>query len=471
VNEEKTMKKRELMNLGIPKGEPIRLAMKAASDAAHTGMDKKTMRDAMKDVVRNPDAYMSDPVFGQLARSLNVVEEARSRYAPREAPAPWRQWGAGFEAEALQQMVNACNLPVSVRGALMPDAHVGYGLPIGGVLAVDNAVIPYAVGVDIACRMKMTVLDLPVQALTGQQDRLRKALEEETRFGIGAEFRKRREHRVIDEDWTFSPVVASFRDKAWAQLGTSGSGNHFAEFGTLTFERDDLGMKAGVYLALLSHSGSRGTGNEVARYYSQVAMKKNVGLPKELTHLAWLGLDTHEGQEYWLAMELMGRYAAANHEIIHRCVARNLGVDVLLDIENHHNFAWKEEHDGREVIVHRKGATPAGKGDLGIIPGSMATPGFLVRGRGVEASLNSASHGAGRKMSRKAATQQYTWHDLKKLLTERGVTLISAGIDEVPMAYKNIETVMDAQSDLVEIIARFDPKLVKMSPAGERPED
>jgi tRNA-splicing ligase RtcB (3'-phosphate/5'-hydroxy nucleic acid ligase) len=170
-------------------------------------------------------------------------------------------------------------------------------------------------------------------------------------------------------------------------------------------------------------------------------------------------------------MELMGRYAAANHQLIHHHLARNLGVKVLLDVENHHNFAWKEEHDGREVIVHRKGATPAAKGNLGIIPGSMATPGFLVRGRGVEASLNSASHGAGRAMSRKAATQQYTWHDLKKLLAERGVTLISAGIDEVPMAYKNIATVMEAQSDLVEIIARFDPKLVKMSPAGERPED
>jgi tRNA-splicing ligase RtcB len=147
------------------------------------------------------------------------------------------------------------------------------------------------------------------------------------------------------------------KDKAWSQLGTSGSGNHFVEFGVLTLERDDLGLNAGEHLALLSHSGSRGTGNQIATYYSKLANGLHLGLPKELAHLAWLDLDSEEGWEYWLAMELMGRYAAANHELIHRFVARNLGADVLLDLENHHNFAWKEEHDGREVIVHRKGAT------------------------------------------------------------------------------------------------------------------
>jgi len=353
----------------------------------------------------------------------------------------------------------------------MPDAHVGYGLPIGGVLATRNAVIPYAVGVDIACRMKLTVLDLPVGAITGQSDRLAKALENETRFGVGASFRERREHDVLDADWRVSPITQQHKDKAWSQLGTSGSGNHFVEYGSLEVHGAGLQLAEGKYLALLSHSGSRGTGAAVADHYSKLAMKLHRDLPKELMHLAWLDLDSEEGQEYWAAMELMGKYAAANHACIHRHIAKNLGAKVLLDIENHHNFAWKETHNGERVIVHRKGATPAGEGVLGIIPGSMATPGYIVRGKGNPLSLNSASHGAGRRMSRKQAIKSFTWSQAKKLLAERGVTLLSAGLDEVPMAYKDIDEVMAAQTDLVEVLARFDPKIVKMAPAGERAED
>jgi tRNA-splicing ligase RtcB (3'-phosphate/5'-hydroxy nucleic acid ligase) len=368
-------------------------------------------------------------------------------------------------------MERACQLPVTVAGALMPDAHVGYGLPIGGVLAVNNAVIPYAVGMDIACRMKLTVLDLPVEALKKEEKRLESALVRETDFGVGASFARRREHPVMDEDWSVSPVTIRHKDRAWSQLGTSGSGNHFVEYGTLTVENEAVGLKPGVYLAILSHSGSRGTGGEVARYYSDLAMRLHRDLPKELLHLAWLSLDSQEGQEYWKAMELMGRYAAASHALIHRNMARALGVNVLLDIENHHNFAWKEEHFGEQVVVHRKGATPAGQGAIGIIPGSMATPAFVVRGLGEPESLNSASHGAGRKMSRTEAKRRFRQQDLDGFLAERGVKLLSAGIDEAPMAYKKIEEVMAAQADLVEPLAKFEPKLVRMAPGTERAED
>ena len=174
-------------------------------------------------------------------------------------------------------------------------------------------------------------------------------------------------------------------------------------------------------------------------------------------------------------MELMGRYAAANHALIDKHVAANLGAEVLLDLENHHNFAWKERHViggvERQVVVHRKGATPAGQGVLGIIPGSMASPGFVVAGKGNAQSLNSAAHGAGRLMSRTQATRTFNWGKVNAFLRQQGVTLLSAGLDEVPMAYKNIRQVMDAQSDLVTILGQFDPKLVKMAPAGERPED
>ncbi len=465
------MKPRELNNLGVPRGETMKVAGAACAAAARGGLDKKTIRETIAAMVTDPTAYADDPHFGELAGAIAGVKAARQLYIPRAEPAPWRQWGTDLEASAIDQLRNACELPIAVAGALMPDAHQGYGLPIGGVLATDNAVIPFAVGMDIACRMKLTVLDLPVSAITGQRGRLTNALEKETFFGVGVGNRGRRQHAVMDEDWTVTPVTTGLKDRAADQLGTSGSGNHFAEFGTLTLDRDDLGLTAGVYLALLSHSGSRGTGAGVADHYSKLAMSKHPELPKQLTHLAWLDLDSQEGQEYWLAMELMGRYAAANHELIHRHVAKHLGADVLLDIENHHNFAWKENHGGREVIVHRKGATPAGAGVLGIIPGSMGTAGYVIRGKGNAESLLSASHGAGRKMSRTAAKQCFTWHAAKKFLAERNVELISAGLDEVPMAYKDIEAVMAAQADLVEPIARFNPRLVKMAPAGERPED
>lgn len=368
----------------------------------------------------------------------------------------------------------ASRLPVAVAGALMPDAHVGYGLPIGGVLATRGVVIPYAVGVDIACRMKLTVLDLPLDWLDTEQERLSRAIHAETRFGIGAFFRERREHEVMDEDWAVSPITKANRDRAWSQLGTSGSGNHFVEFGLLTVAAESaqaLPLPPGRYLALLSHSGSRGTGAAVCSHYSRLAMQRRADLPKEMRHLAWLDLRSQEGREYWDAMQLMGRYAAANHGLIHWHIARNLGAATLYDLENHHNFAWREKHLGEELIVHRKGATPAGRGVLGIIPGSMATPGFIVRGKGVAESLNSAAHGAGRRMSRTQAKKTLSWRDANEFLKQRGVTLISAGLDEVPMVYKDIHSVMSAQADLVEVLARFDPRLVKMAPAGERPED
>lgn len=465
------MKARELNNLGIPKGIAMKAAIEAVRQAAEQGLGRTELREKIAAIVADPSTAKNDPLWGPLAGSLQVVSSAQERYVGRQEPAPWRQWGDDLEASAVAQMVDACKLPVTVAGALMPDAHLGYGLPIGGVLATKDCVIPYAVGVDIACRMKMTVLDLPVETLDTDQERLRNAIERETQFGIGASFKRRRQHDVMDADWSVSPITWENKDKAWKQLGTSGSGNHFVEFGVLTLTADDLGLSAGTYLALLSHSGSRGTGAAVCDHYSKLAKQMHPELPRELQNLAWLDLESQEGQEYWDAMNLMGQYAAANHACIHQSIAKHLGVQVMLDIENHHNFAWRETHGDQELIVHRKGATPAGAGVLGIIPGSMGAPGYVVRGKGVEASLSSASHGAGRKMSRTAAIKQFRWKEVQQYLNSRRVTLMSAGLDEVPMAYKDIDQVMAAQSDLVETVARFDPRLVKMAKAGERPED
>jgi tRNA-splicing ligase RtcB len=473
---EYAMKTRDLVRMGIPAGACAEEAKRLLQRGQANRRGALNVIEDLRRVAGAPAGHASDPEYGRLAGLLTEYAAAQGAFTPRAGDAPYRVWGEGLEATALQQMKNACRLPVAVAGALMPDAHQGYGLPIGGVLATHDAVIPYAVGVDIACRMKMTVLDLPLGALTTDQPRLARALERETRFGVGGTFKDRRQHDVMDEDWRVTPVTASLKDRAWAQLGTSGSGNHFVEFGALTVLDASVGLPRGEYVALLSHSGSRGAGAHVAQHYSRLAKSLHPELPSELGNLAWLDLASEPGQEYWAAMELMGRYAAASHHLIHRHVARALGVEVRLDVENHHNFAWRERHrlpDGSEaeVIVHRKGATPADAGVLGVIPGSMATPGYIVRGKGSEASLRSASHGAGRRMSRTAANAQFTWEAAQRFLTARGVTLISAGLDEVPMAYKDIEEVMRAQDDLVERLARFEPRLVKMAPAGERPED
>ena len=231
------MRSRDLVALGVPRSQ-VPLAGAALRSAALAGVKKGVQRKHLEAVLAAPADYLEDPHFATLARALSNLHQTRESFQQRAEPAPYRQWGTDIEPQSVRQMEHACRLPVAVAGALMPDAHLGYGLPIGGVLATRNAVIPYAVGVDIACRMKMTVLDLPTGALEGQADRLRKTLENETRFGIGSTFRERREHPVLDEDWAVTAVTRQVKDRAWAQLGTSGSGNHFVEFGVLEVLED-----------------------------------------------------------------------------------------------------------------------------------------------------------------------------------------------------------------------------------------
>ncbi len=379
-----------------------------------------------------------------------------------------------IEDGALKQMETAASLPIAVAGALMPDAHQGYGLPIGGVLATEpNTIIPFAVGVDIACRMCLSVFDLTPDYLKREPHLLKKTLVEKTKFGMGGEVREKFDGGVMDlPEWQATKVIRNLKDKAYRQLGTSGTGNHFAEWGIMeVYDREEASgfdLPPGQYLSLLTHSGSRGFGGTVANYYSKLAMQKT-RLPKQAAHLAWLDLDTEEGQEYWIAMNLAGEYASANHHEIHNKIAKALREKPRLMIENHHNFAWKEQlADGREVMVHRKGATPAGPGVLGIIPGSMTEPGFVVRGRGQADSINSASHGAGRLMSRTKALNSVTRSQLNKALQEADVQLIGGDLDEAPMVYKDIETVIGAQSELVEVLAKFTPKIVRMADANRK---
>ncbi|WKZ38078.1 MAG: RtcB family protein [Anaerolineales bacterium] len=452
-------------------GKIIGLAKDAGNKLIESGMERDAVLAKVDAVRKDPGNFLADSLLADLAREcirIRQREETVQQHELRDQPLTYPIWGRQhIDKGSLAQMDNAMRLPVSVAGALMPDAHVGYGLPIGGVLATDKAVIPYAVGVDIACRMRLSLYEVSPILLGQKPSLFENTLWEQTAFGIGAQWKgnKRAEHEVLDDSaWDATRLLKSLQDNAARQLGTSGTGNHFVEWGSFRLHEPMFGLKPGEYLALLSHSGSRSVGFKIADRYSKLAMDLHPDLDKSLRHLAWLSLDSEEGLEYWHSMELAGRFASANHYIIHKRVAAAVGLKETAVVENHHNFAWREKlPDGREVIVHRKGATPAGVGVLGVIPGSMGDAGYVVRGRGVSESLESASHGAGRQMSRKAALNSISKRERDEYLKERGVTLLGGGIDESPQAYKPIDEVIAAQGDLVEILGKFTPRIVRMA--------
>ncbi|TXH24858.1 MAG: RtcB family protein [Cyclobacteriaceae bacterium] len=451
----------DLITLGFAEGKALGIAL-SILEKEYAALPIEEQITLLKKILETPAAFAGHPLLGALARELTVP--ADTTIALHEGKSYQVYGAAAIEEGAIVQMQTAMKLPVTVAGALMPDAHQGYGLPIGGVLATNNAVIPYGVGVDIGCRMCLTLYDLPVAQLDEKKDAFKKLLLNNTQFGT-AVFKRPKDHEIFQRpEFNDIKIVRELKDRAWKQIGSSGGGNHFVEFGIVEIVSpvNEHNVAPGTYLALLSHSGSRGLGASIAGHYTKVAME-TCKLPQEAKHLAWLDLDTEAGQEYWLAMNLAGDYASACHHQIHERVAIGLRETPIAMIENHHNFAWKEKDaHGNEVIVHRKGATPAGKGVLGIIPGSMATPGFIVRGKGEAASINSASHGAGRTMSRTRAKQTLSGTDVNAFLKQAGVELIGSGLDEAPMAYKDIHQVMNAQVELVDVLGSFMPKIVRM---------
>ena len=509
---------------------------------------KEQIEMTLSDILEHPESYKNNEIWNKLAERLSptIIAKEFIAYDLLDEPLRYKTYGGKFiETLAKQQMNLAMRLPVTVAGALMPDAHAGYGLPIGGVLATDNVVIPYAVGVDIGCRMSLTIFDASADFLKRCTYQMKEALKDFTHFGMDGGLGFEQEHEVLDrEEFRLTPLLRDLHGKAVRQLGSSGGGNHFVEFGEITLqEKNVLNLPEGSYLALLSHSGSRGLGAAIAKHYSllahevldreefrltpllrdlhgkavrqlgssgggnhfvefgEIALQENnvlnlpegnylallshsgsrglgaaiakhysllarevCRLPREAQHFAWLDLNTEAGQEYWMSMNLAGDYARACHERIHLNLAKALGLKPLANVNNHHNFAWREEIvPGRMAIVHRKGATPAQKGQAGLIPGSMATAGYLVCGKGMEAALNSASHGGGRAMSRQKAKDSFTQSSLKKLLSQAGVTLIGGSVEEMPLAYKDIDRVMYTQETLVEVQGKFMPRIVRMN--------
>lgn len=454
---------KDLIKLGFPKTNAINVALGQINRYRKKEKKEAILTEA-KDVLLHPENYKGDGTWGKLAESLVQPVEVK-KHELKTNRAPFEIFGENeIDEQTKFQLFDALKLPVSIAGALMPDAHYGYGLPIGGVLATDNAVIPYGVGVDIGCRMSLSIFDLPADYLNGKTDKVENILMEHTKFGMKEVHKVKSDHEIFSRDeFREIPLLKGLLDKAYTQLGTSGGGNHFVEFGIVEINESKPGwnLPNGKYVAVLSHSGSRGLGANIAKHYTYLAAKQTP-LPKHVQHLAWLDLDTHDGQEYWLAMNLAGDYAKACHDDIHRRIAKALGKRVLVNIENHHNFAWKETIGEKEVIVHRKGATPAGKGVLGIIPGSMTAPGYIVEGLGNESSLRSASHGAGRLLSRSKCKQTFTRNDIKNVLKHNDVTLIGGNVDEAPMAYKDIGKVMNCQQELVRVLGTFTPKVVRM---------
>jgi tRNA-splicing ligase RtcB len=431
----------------------------------HVSMEEKL--EIVQNVLLHPEQFTEHEFLYTLAHALTAKPKMKTDYEVHmlKNKGDFNIYGQRHIGEnAIHQMEDVMRLPIAVKGALMPDAHYGYGLPIGGVLAAKNAVIPFGVGLDIGCRMALSIYALPENYIERKQYDLQKALRRYTHFGNDGTLDFEVDHEVLERpEFQATELLKRLHGKAWFQLGSSGTGNHFVEFGTVQIREDNtMNLAPGNYVGLLSHSGSRGMGAAIAGIYTKRAME-NCKLPRELRSLAWLDLDSEAGQEYWLSMNLAGDYAKACHDVIHRNLERVMGLKAICKVENHHNFAWKEIHDGEELIVHRKGATPAAKGELGIIPGSMSSNGYIVSGAGAPGSLNSASHGAGRKLSRKEARESITKSSMNKVLTEQKIHLIGGSVEEAAFAYKDIETVMSCQQELVHIEGSFTPKIVRMN--------
>lgn len=400
------------------------------------------------------------------------MTQPKLSYRPEPVPIHYYdQPGIDFDQEVVNQIELAARLPVAERAAVMPDGHKGYALPIGGVIGLRDAVSPAFVGYDIACRVTMSVLDLPPEELMKNRIRIADDMQAVSRFGMGVDFKgkQQRDHAVMDSPlWKQISVLGQHKALAAKQLGTSGGGNHFfdALIGTVVNEASWMPYPVGAqFVSLLTHSGSRGTGNKLAHHYADLARRETAaiaaGIPKGYE---WLPLGSAAGQEYWQVMSLMGQYAEANHQLIHDHFLAQSGLAQIARWQNHHNFAFLEN----DMVIHRKGATPAYAGQIGIIPGTSGTDSYLVEGLGDPDSLWSSSHGAGRATSRTRAKAEFDAKAFNEHMRRENILGRGIAKDETFMAYKDIERVMQVQEGrLVKTIARLRPVIVIMGSAAD----
>lgn len=364
---------------------------------------------------------------------------------------PIKLWTDKIEEEALQQAKNLANLPVAFKHiAIMPDVHVGYGMPIGGVMAVKDAIIPNCVGVDIGCGMRATRTSLKKKDI---EKELRQIVIDMARtVPLGFKHRKEKIEAELFKNPPDVPIVLQELEAAKHQVGTLGGGNHFLE---IQYDEND-------HIWLMVHSGSRNFGHKIASVFHKKALEIN----GEYKDLAFIPMSRKMGKDYFDAMNFAVEFARLNRTVMLEemieIIKQRLGkFEHQLPIDIHHNFATFEEHFGGMVYIHRKGATKAFAGEMCIVPGTMGTPSFICEGLGNPESFKSCAHGAGRAMSRGEAKRKQSYQQLKEELDKKGIVLITpkkgAAPAEAPGAYKDINEVMENQKDLIKIVHKLSP--------------
>ena len=378
-------------------------------------------------------------------------------------------WGKPQD-NAVQQILN-CQKTADYC-ALMADHHLGYAVPIGGVVAYEDQVSPSGVGFDIGCGNKAVLLDADAGEIRANIDTLMDDIWREISFGVGMKNKEEVEHELFDDDpaWDI-PEVGRLKSLARSQLGTVGSGNHYVDL----FVDESDRVWCGV------HFGSRGMGHKIATHFLRLAGGR------EGMHVdpVLLSVDSQEGQEYVAAMKLAGRYAYAGRDWVCSKVASIMGAHILEEIHNHHNFAWRENHNGKDMWVVRKGATPAFPGQKGFVGGSMGDVSVIVQGVESEESkkaLYSTVHGAGRVMSRRQAAGKFRWRKgrrmkmsdgtisremMMKWISKAGVVLRGAGTDESPHCYKRLPEVLEFHEPTIEVLHTLHPIGVAMAGGDE----
>ena len=374
---------------------------------------------------------------------------------------PVKVWAEDFEEGALAQAHNLANLPFAFKHvAIMSDGHLGFGMPIGGVLATTNVVVPSAVGYDIGCGVRAWSTGVPVEEVLPVRDSIMQQLRSTIPVGFSWHQKPQDDAGLLyDVVGGSFPVISANHDKALLQLGTMGANNHFVEI-----QRDENGM-----VWVMVHSGSRNLGKQVADYYNKVAVRLNIKWHSAVLkawELAFLPLDSEEGQLYMAEMLLCLAFAKLNRqrmmEAVKKAFDHELGARELLteDIDIHHNYAALENHYGKNVVVHRKGAVKA-VGTV-LIPGSMGSHSYVAEGLENLDSFKSCSHGAGRAMGRKAAVRDLPAEAQAEEMKERDIKLYGGGrgnewVAESKLAYKDVDVVMENQKDLVRPLIKLEP--------------
>ena len=391
-----------------------------------------------------------------LAREASALAVELAPQAPELQKAPLQIFGQHDEA-TIAQMRNCMRVGNVVAGAICADGHLGYAQPVGGVIAYEKQISISGVGFDIGCGNMAVRLDVPYSAIADRIGPIIKDVSRAISFGVGRTNDERVEHDLFDgaEAWKASGMDG-YRPKAVAQLGTVGAGNHYVDL-----MRDESGL---VWIGV--HFGSRGLGHTSAtRYLKLAGGKDGMNVPP-----AVVDEDSEIGRRYIAAMELAGRYSYAGREWVVERVRQIIGGNVTDMVHNHHNYAWRENHGGRDLWVVRKGATPAFPGQRGFVGGSMGDDAVILEGIDspqAQASLYSTIHGAGRLFGRKEAKRRFTRAEMDRWLRERGVVLVGADLDESPMAYRRLPDVLAHHAGSVRVLHTLRPFAVAMAGEGE----